>query len=110
MIKNIIFDFGGVLMDLSKKHTLSIPHVLVEIFDIDTQQADQIWRENKDDLLIGKESLREFLERLKKSLKSEKTIDELHEMFKYLHSLESEHINWELVDLIRELKNKYKLY
>ncbi len=50
MYKHIIFDFGGVFLDLGGKHT-GIPNDLSKIFNISEGEASEIWKDNKERLL-----------------------------------------------------------
>ena len=112
MIKHIIFDFGGVFFDLydsNGKHT-GVPSHLVEIFGISIEDANKIWNENKEDLLTGKETPKEFLTRLNEGLKTSIDIDKSHETWEKLHSMKKDRINWELVDFVEVLSRKYQIH
>ena len=60
MIKHIIFDFGGVFLDLNKSG-MGVPTQLSKIFNIPVDVADKFWNENKEKMLIGKETPKDFL-------------------------------------------------
>lgn len=110
MIKNIIFDFGGVILDFSKKHTLGFNEGLGVVFDTPTERIKELISSYRDDLLVGKYDVKFILGFLKEKLGVEKSAEELHKEFEKIHSIEYENINWELVSFIEELKQKYKLY
>lgn len=60
MIKHIIFDFGGVILDLGGQ-TTGIPDELASIFELPVEEVSPVWEENKTNLLTGKETPIEFL-------------------------------------------------
>ena len=112
MIKHIIFDFGGVFFDLydsNGKHT-GVPSHLAKIFGISIQVADKIWNDNKEGLLTGKETPKEFLVRLNDSLKTSVDIDKSHKLWEELHSIKKDRINWRLVDFVEALSKKYQIH
>lgn len=108
-IRYIIFDFGGVLMDLGGKYTRN-PSNLAKIFNISEKEAIEIWKENKEKLLVGKETPKEFLARINKRLKSFINIDESYEIWKRLEKIEKDQINWSLLNYIKLLRKNYKIY
>ena len=60
MYKHIIFDFGGVFLYLGGKHT-GVPKDLARVFNISEQKASEIWKNNKEKLLTGQETPKDFL-------------------------------------------------
>lgn len=109
MIKHIIFDFGGVFLDLKGKHT-GVPANLAKIFNIPEEKAVEIWQENKNDLLIGKETPKEFLVRINALLRVSLDLDKTHESWVALNRIEKSDINWPLVKYVENLKNKYQIH
>lgn len=109
MIKHIIFDFGGVFLDLGGKHT-GVPNDLAKIFNIPKEKAAEIWKENKEGLMVGKETPEEFLMRISIQLGSLINTKEAHEDWKKLNKMEKEKIDWALVDYIESLKENYKIH
>jgi putative hydrolase of the HAD superfamily len=109
MIKNIIFDFGGVYLDLKGKHT-GIPAMLAQALNIPEKAASRIWQENKESVLIGKQAPRQFLQNIKEKLELEIDENVAYEIWRKANHIAKEQINWELVNYTTELKKKYKLY
>ena len=109
MIKHIIFDFGGVFLDLKGKHT-GVPANLAKIFNIPEEKASEIWQENKNDLLIGKETPKEFLIRMNALLGVSLDPDKTHESWIALNKMEKNDINWPLVEYVENLKDRYQVH
>ena len=109
MIKHIIFDFGGVFLDLKGKHT-GVPANLAKIFNISEDKAAEIWQENKNDLLIGKETPKEFLIRMNALLGVSLDPDKTHESWIGLNKMEKNDINWKLVEYVENLKDRYQIH
>src|SRR3989344_3953563 len=109
MIKHLIFDFGGVFLDLGGKHT-GVPNDLAKIFNISEEKATEIWKEHKEGLMIGKETPEEFLMRISIQLGNPINIKEAHEDWKKLNEMEKEKIDWELVDYVESLAKNYKIH
>jgi len=109
MIKHIIFDFGGVFLDLKGKRT-GVPANLAKIFNIPEEKAVEIWQENKNDLLIGKETPKDFLVRMNALLGVSLDPDKTHESWISLNKMEKSDINWPLVEYVENLKDKYQIH
>lgn len=109
MIKHIIFDFGGVFLDLGGKHT-GIPVNLAEIFGITEEKAAEIWTDNKDKLLTGKETPKDFLIRTNSYLKTSINVDKSYEIWKNLNKINKNQVNWDLVSYAESLSKKYQLH
>lgn len=109
MAKHIIFDFGGVFLDLKGKHT-GIPSQLSKIFNISEESAAEIWKENKEKLLIGQETPKEFLARIIEKHGFSANPDEAYKLWEKNNKMEKSDINWDLVDYVESLKGKYKIH
>lgn len=109
MIRHIIFDFGGVFLDLGGKHS-GIPGQLTRIFDITEEKAQEIWQNNKVDLMIGKETPKEFLLKMNSFLGTSIDPEQSHEDWKKFNKMEKSNINWELVEYIELLKKNYQIH
>jgi len=109
MIKHLIFDFGGVFLDLKGKHR-GVPTNLAKIFNISYEKAVKIWQENKEDLIIGKETPKDFLVRINALLGVSLDIDKTYESWLSLNKMEKSDINWSLVEYTEKLKSKYKIH
>lgn len=107
MIKNIIFDFGGVI--LKHKSTL-MEDKISEIFSIPPERALEIWKEWKPSLMTCKISSEQFLEKLKNELHSDISLSEILKEWKDIYIREAKDVDWKLLDFIEKLKNGYRIY
>ncbi len=108
MIKHLIFDFGGVFLYLGENK--GVHYKLDKIFDIPKEKAVEIWKEHKEKLLIGKETPKEFLLRMNTLLGVSIDPDKTHKSWLSLNSMEKDRINWELVNYVEVLKDKYQIH
>ena len=107
MIKNIIFDLGGVII----KHPADQNEKFIsENFGISLERASEIWRKYATSLLIGKENSKGFLEKVSKELRLNPDMDELYKKWKNYYVEISKNIDSEVLSLIKELRKKYKVY
>lgn len=109
MIRHIVFDFGGVILDLDGVHT-GYPDVLAEIFQIDLEQAKAIWDENKTGVITGKESPKEFLVRMKAELQLDFDVDRAINFWEEKNFITQDRIDWQLVGMMESLKNEYQIH
>lgn len=109
MIKHLIFDFGGVILDLDGVHT-GYPADLAIIFDIPAEKAVQLWNENKTQVMTGKETPKEFLIRMKKEHHFDFDVENGIRYWENQNSIDESRIDWELVEYIQELKNRYHIH
>lgn len=106
MIKAIIFDLGGVIL----KHRFDlIGYILSQMFAISKEQGDKFWSEYRIRLLTGEFSSKQFLQEIKDKTKIEISLDELSKMWKQLYIANAE-IDWALLDFVKQLRNRYKVY
>ena len=111
MIKAIIFDVGGVILDLSSKETLNIPTSLSVLFNISTDKARKIWTGyDRKRLLTGKDTPNEFLQIVVKKLKVKKNTKSLLDKWTTLSLKEKDCYNWQLLDYIKDLRENFKVY
>lgn len=110
MIKYLLFDYGGVILDLQKAHTLNAPQAISIMFGIPQEEAVTLWRSNSQELIVGRETPEEFLEKLRQITRSSKSQEELIKEWITLNTKQREHINWELLAVIQELNKKYRVY
>lgn len=107
MIKNVIFDFGGVIL----KHRSTIMEEMVaQIFSIPIKQAQEIWKKEKPLMMTGKKSSKEFLQELKVKLRSDLPEEEILKLWKDLYIGYAEDVDLELLKFIERLKNNYRVY
>lgn len=81
-----------------------------QIFSISTEEAAEIWKKERPALLIGKISSKHFLEKLKKELHSDKSLYEILSLWKSLYESWTKDVDWELLNFVGELKNRYRVY
>lgn len=102
MIKNIVFDLGNVILK-------GYPNIVLEQIKIDKKQYESIKNDFFNDwksLDLGESTLREQLEKCKFDFEIDSEIEE-----KLLHYYKYRPFNVEILELIKELKNKgYKIY
>lgn len=108
MVKVLIFDFGGVITNSEK--TVSMPQSLSILFKISIEDAMLLWSKNKENLLLGKESPRDFLQRVSPQTQPGRSAKRLLEEWKKLVRKDKESINWAVVSCMEELKRKFKVY
>ena len=107
MIQNIIFDFGGVILQHGQEF---VAHNLSKIFTIPHEEAQTFWKEHETAIMTGQINSGELLQELKDKTHTQKSLDELLKEWKALYIKESQGVNYELLDYITELKKKYKVY
>ena len=108
MIKHIIFDFGGVFLDLGENK--KVHYNLHKVFNISEEKALEIWKEHKEKLIVGTETPEEFLTRVAASLNHPISASEVHELWKQVNKMKKESIDWPLVDYVESLKKNYKIH
>jgi putative hydrolase of the HAD superfamily len=110
MLKAVVFDFGGVILDLTKKPSYNIAVSLAQLFSISKEEAEAIWKKEHEWLVIGQETPTQFIDRVKESLNFHKSTEDILIEWNKLHLKESDHINWKLMEFVEQLKQKYKVY
>lgn len=108
MVKNIIFDFGGVIL----KHKAAItPSILSTMFPEAKEQIQKLWNSKYKILLTtGEKTSTDFLLELKKLTNNNLSVDELREKWQSLYKKEAKDIDYQLLDFISRLKTKYRVY
>lgn len=107
MIKNIIFDFGGVI--LKHKSTL-MEEKIAEIFSVSDNKALELWKAKKSLLLTGKISSEQFLTKLKEELHLNTPLPQIIKAWKDIYIREAKDVNWELLNFIEKLKSNYNIF
>ncbi len=115
MIKHIIFDFGGVILDMGAdagmgKKTTGIPDDLAEILQMPKETITQLWTEHKTDIITGYETPKNFLHRVRNLLKIDVDIDAAYQQWEQRYALKHDQINWDLVKFIQNLKPHYQIH
>lgn len=109
MIKHIVFDFGGVILDLDGVHT-GYPDDLAIIFNIPAKETKKIWDKHKTSVMIGEETPRDFLSRMKSELSLDFDVDEGIAFWEKRNALSRNRIDWELVSMLEQLKKRYQVH
>ncbi len=109
MIKHLIFDFGGVFLDLGGKNG-KIHYSLEKVFNISEEKALELWKEHKEKLIIGTETPEEFLTRVGVILNHPISTSEAHETWRKVNKMEKDSIDWDLVNYVESLKKNYKIH
>ena len=110
MYKHIIFDFGGVFLNLMGQHS-GVPKQLSEVLSIPENDAEKLWKENRDKLLTGKESPKQFLDRVVRGVYGNANMDEVHAKWEASDRVKKDQIYWQLVDDVEQLrKSGYQLH
>jgi len=109
MIKHIVFDFGGVILDLDGVHT-GYPDNLAIIFDTPLENAVKIWSENKTAVITGKETPKQFLTRIKKDYNFRFDVEEGMKYWEEQNIIDRSRIDWQLLHFIEALKDKYQIH
>lgn len=109
MIRHIIFDFGGVFLDLGGQNG-KIHYNLEKVFNISEEKALEIWKEHKEKLIVGMETPEEFLMRIGVLLGSPINASVAHETWKKVNKMEKDSIDWALVNYVESLKKNYKIH
>lgn len=109
MIRHIIFDLGGVIVDYDKKKNNTFDMISV-LFNLPKKKAIRLWDDNRSAILQGDESLFSFLKRLQGILGDSQQTVTLVKKWEELSIVEKNQVNWELVTFIDKLKDYFKLY
>lgn len=109
MIKHIVFDFGGVLLDLDGVHT-GYPDNLAVIFDVPVERAKQIWDEHKTGVITGKETPKAFLQRMKEELGYTFDVEAGLAYWEEKNIIVQERIDWKLIEAIEKLRESYQVH
>ena len=110
MYKHIIFDFGGVFLNLMGQHS-GVPKQLSEVLSIPENDAEKLWKENKEKLLTGKETPKQFLDRVVRGVYGNANMAEVHAKWEASDRVKKDQINWQLVDYVEQLrKSGYQLH
>lgn len=109
MIKHLVFDFGGVILDLDGVHT-GYPDNLAVIFDIPVAEAKKLWDEHKTSVITGKETPKEFLARMKMEKGFSFDLEDGINYWEEKNVIAENRIDWKLLDLIKELQNNYQIH
>lgn len=109
MIQNIVFDFGGVILDLDGVHT-GYPDDLARIFNLPLEVTKKIWDTHKTSVMTGKETPKEFLARMKNELQLVFDLEEGIDFWEKSNAITKERIDWDLIKMLVSLKSNYQVH
>jgi putative hydrolase of the HAD superfamily len=107
IITTIIFDFGGVILTHDAKVS---ERILAAMFPNHIEQAAQIWAEYKELLNTGKKTSEDFLQAVKSETNLNTPVEALKRRWLELYKQEAQGVNWQLLELITQLRKHYKVY
>lgn len=107
MIKNIIFDLGNVILE---QKTVNADFYFAEILNISNKNAKEFYKNYRKKAVSGLISFYELTKLFKEKFNSSKSIDEIINRYKKLYINDVYRVNQELIDLIKQLRNKYATY
>lgn len=105
MIKYIIFDVGGILFQGAKTLATDIAH---DILGEMTDEGEKEYFSYRPLLQTGRKTTREFFAYLIKKYSLKESVDELYAQWLSVYK-ENAILNLEIVELIRQLKKRYKV-
>lgn len=108
MIRAIIFDFGGVLQ--KKEINRDLITILANIIDVTPDSIKPLWNKHHDDLLTGNLTSKEFIGVLADELNYQYNVNEIYSKWAEKISITKSSINHNLINYIRTLRQKYKVY
>lgn len=107
MIKNIIFDFGGVIL----KHKATITTaILSTIFPSSKNKIEKAWNHYKIPLNTGKKTSEELILELKKDTNTQSSVSDIKQKWLELYGKDTDRVDWELLGCIEKLNENYKVY
>lgn len=109
MIKHIVFDFGGVFLDLDGVHS-GIPLMLAEMFELPLTEARDLWYSNRIPLATGTETPTEFLLRMKQKLQLNFDVATSLKFWEKSNFITRERIDWDLVTWLEKLGKTCQLH
>lgn len=106
-LKNVIFDFGGVIL----KHEATLTEdILQEMFPSTYKEAEKVWKKHRTLMNVGKKTSDDFFVELKKNVDTKLSVDELKTQWKTLYEREAQDVEWELLALVDKLRKTYRVY
>lgn len=108
MIKAIIFDCGGVL--LKKERNRDLVTILANVIGASSDSIRPLWEKHHDNLLTGNLTSKEFIGVLADELNYQHNINEIYSKWAEKISITKSSINHNLINYIRTLRQKFKIY
>jgi putative hydrolase of the HAD superfamily len=109
MIKHLVFDFGGVFLDLDGVHS-GIPLMLAKLFALPLEAAQDLWYANRIPLATGKETPTEFLLRMSRKLTLDLDVPASLKLWEKSNFISRDRIDWDLVASLEKLGRTYHLH
>jgi putative hydrolase of the HAD superfamily len=107
MIKNIIFDLGGVII---RHKPALIADILLLMHPKDHEKALEIWEDTVRSINSGKITSRDFMKKLKQSVDTNLNEEELYKLWNEEYIKGAQDLNQEVIEIIKSLQGKYNLY
>lgn len=109
MLKQIVFDFGGVILNLDGVYS-SYPAHLSEIFNLPLAETQSLWALHKTSVMTGQETPADFLARMKRELNLTFDLSDGLALWEKRNTITKDRIDWKLIAMIAELKSKYQIH
>lgn len=108
MIKAIIFDCGGVL--LKKERNRDLVTILANIIGASFNSIRPLWEKHHDDLLTGNINSKEFVRILTNEINYPDNVNKIYSKWAGKVGITQRSINCSLLNLIKTLRQRYKIY
>lgn len=108
MIKAIIFDCGGVL--LKKERNRDLVTILANAIGVPPNSIRPLWEKHHDNLLTGDLTSKEFIGALADELNYQYNVNEIYSKWAEKIGITKSSINHNLINYIKTLRQKYKVY
>ena len=108
MIRAIIFDFGGVL--LKRKIGRDLITILANVISQSPDVIKPLWEKHHSNLLTGNITTKEFVRILANELNYPDDSNKIYSEWANKAGITKRSINCSLLNLIRTLRQKYKVY
>lgn len=110
MIRNIIFDLGGVILKIDQNNTFLSSDIISTIFKITKQRGYYEFKNMYKILYSEKIAFEKYILRLKKKYKSNLSVSEITKNWRKLYTRNSNRTDKNVLKLINSLKPRYRLF
>lgn len=108
MIQAIVFDFGGVLLNVEKSPDMVT--ALADTMSVSLDFVKPIWKRHYHNLLIGNITSREYVGIVAGELNYQCNVNKIYSKWANKVSITRGSINHGLVNFINSLRSKYRVY
>lgn len=108
MIRAIIFDCGGVLQ--KKEINRDLITILANVIGISPDFIKPLWEKHHDNLLTGNLTSNKFARKLANELNCPDDLNKIYSEWASKVSISQRSINCSLLNLIKTLRQRYKIY